>query len=309
MLTSPSGGVVGNAYAAAVDKASQYLPTQLSARRRDSAPPPLVVAVRLRGGGDVHLPLSPNSTLEELRGECERLAGVPAASQRLLVEEEERPAGGGGLVSALRSTASRLTSRERLRDSLVGWVNFLFLPEAVNREVRGRGVASWAREHVWPRLAGPPPLHVARATVVLLGGRRVGVELSRTATLLRLREAAERATGLPRDRQRLVVAEVPPPGALAAAFWAAARVAFAVCCLLAGAVASGARWLVLGPQGDQRMRVRVRTGEGGREVDVAVRRDLTLGQLHHLVQLTHGDGAELHGLVVLGGGGAGLTAG
>ena len=37
------------------------------------------------------------------------------------------------------------------------WVNYLFVPESINTELRGAGVLSWASEHVLPNLAAAPP--------------------------------------------------------------------------------------------------------------------------------------------------------
>jgi hypothetical protein len=300
---SASSSVVGKTYAAAVDCAAQYLPAPLSTRRRAAGPPPALVCIRPQRGDDVYVPIPVETSLQELRAICTRETGIPPASVRLFVEEEQRPEGGGGLVSALRSTAGQLGSRERVRDAVVEWVNFVFLPEAVNREVRGRGVVSWARERVWPRLHGPPPLHVAHAWVLLRGGRRALVELSATATLQRLREAVERQTGLAPERQRLVATEPAAEGPVQAAFWAAARLCFVLLCAAAGAAAGLARWLVLGAEPDQTIVLKLQPEGGGKAVDMSVRRDVTLGQLQHLVQLQHGDSVNLQG-VVLGGGSA-----
>jgi len=300
-----SPGRVSQTYAAAMDKASQYFPTQLSgplsSRRRSSQPsmPSILVVVRRHRADDLYIAVPPDSSLLRLREACEIECGVPVASQRLFIEEE-RPVGGGGLVSALRSTASQLTSRERVRESLVDWVNFIFLPEAVNREVRGRGLVSWFKENVLPKLQDPPPHHVAHATILLLGGRRGRLELSSTATVQRLREAAERQTGLPVDCQRLVISEQIPHSLLVHLFWSCARVVFALSAAAVGVGVAWVRWIVLGPEADQTMTLQLQTHDG-KAVHLAVRQDVTLAQLQHMVQLNHGDGVNLQGLVLAGG--------
>jgi len=299
-----SPGAVGKTYAAAIDKAAQYLPTQLStslsSRRRSQSAglPPVLVSVRRQLGEDVYIPVNLDTSLQQLRDVCERESGVPSPAQRLFVEEETSTSG-GGIVSALRSTASQLTSRERVRETLVDWVNFIFLPEAVNREVRGRGLMSWAKEHVLPRLQGPPPPNIATATVMLIGGRRGWVELSSTATLHRLREVVERQTGLPSERQRIVIAEEAPQGVFVQLFWAVARVGYVVAGAAVGVAVAWARWLVLGPEADQTIKLKLQTLDG-RAVSMAVRQDVTLGQLQHMVQLQHGDSVNLQGLVLAG---------
>ena len=171
LLLSPGSAVVSKTYSAAVDRASAYLEPLASL---SSESPSLHGALPARHpfrsvrrdapGEDIHLTVAVETSLQQLREGCERATGIPAAHQQLIIEEE-RPAGDGGLMSALRSTASHLTSRERVVASVSDWVNFMFLPEAVNRELKGRGLGAWAKETILPHLQGPPPPHIAQITV------------------------------------------------------------------------------------------------------------------------------------------------
>ncbi|KAH7617202.1 hypothetical protein Ndes2526B_g07795 [Nannochloris sp. 'desiccata'] len=305
-------------YAAAVDKATQILPSSLtsslSSRRRPSSPPPVLIAVRLQSGEDLYLPVQLSTSLSQLPLLCAHEAGVPALDFRLVVEEE-RPASAPSLVSAIRSTATSFTSRERVKDTIVDWVNFMFLPEAVNREVRGRGILSWTREYIMPHLQ-PLPSNIAQATVHLLGERRGIVELSSTATISRLREAIERQTGLPIERQRIVMAQQAQHGPFQRLFWAVARLVYAAMLAVVGFVLSTARWVALGGESNHAITLQLRTthgdpggaggggigrgGKGGcsKPIQLEVRKDMTLAQLQHMVQLQHGDSVGLEGLIL-----------
>jgi hypothetical protein len=302
--------------AAAADAAAAYsaayLPTQLSgslsARRCGAEPPAVDVAVRAprRGAAParaelLRVPL--DTPLRELAAQVAGLTGAPPGRQRLLIEEAEAADGeAGGVRAALRAAAARL-SRGSLRAAAVEYANFLFLPEAVNREVRGRGLAAWYREHLRPRLAGPPPLGRAAATVALLGGRRVFLDLDARRPLAALREAAARAAGLPLARQRLVVVAAPAPGAAAALLWAFLRLVYAICCAAAGAAGGAARWVLLGPDADacgadERITLRLQGGGAPRGEELALRPDLTLGELQAMVAARSGDALDLSALVL-----------
>ncbi len=208
-----------------------------------------------------------------------------------------------------------------MKDTLVDWVNFMFLPEAVNREVRGRGIVSWTREYIMPHLQPVPP-NIAQATVHLLGERRGILELSSTATISRLREAVERQTALPIERQRIVMAQQAQQGPFQRLFWALARLAYAVMLAVVGFGLSTARWVALGSESNHTMKLQIRTkysgggagagggnGNGGggngagnsgksKPIQLEVRKDMTLAQLQHMVQLQHGDSVGLEGFIL-----------
>ena len=319
-------------YAAAMDKATQILPTSLtsslSSRRRPSSPPPILVSIRLQTGDDLYLPVGLSTSLSQLHILCTNQAqeaGVanPSSRFRLLIEEE-RPASAPSLVSAIKSTATSFTSRERVRDTFLDWVNFMFLPEAVNREVRGRGLVSWTREYIMPHLQPLPP-NIAQATVHLLGERRGIVELSSTATISRLREAVERQTGLPVERQRIVMAQQPHQGAFQRVFWTVARLVYAITLALVGFGLSTARWIALGSESDHTIKLQLRTKSGSNQfntssgggggdnlmnggsspsksgnkpIQLEVRKDMTLAQLQHMLQLQHGDSVGIEGFIL-----------
>jgi hypothetical protein len=305
-------------YAAAMDKATQILPASLTsslssrARRKSSSPPPVLVAIRLQNGEDLYLPIQLSTSLSQLALLCAHEAGVPTSNFRLVIEED-RPTSPPSLVSAIRSTATSFTSRERVKDTLVDWVNFMFLPEAVNREVRGRGLVSWAREFIMPHLQPLPP-NISQCTVHLLGERRGIVELSSTATISRLREAVERQTGLPIERQRIVMAQQAQHGPFLRLFWVVARQVYAIMLAVLGLVLSTARWIALGSESNHTMKLQLRTSGGGvcgggggpsasgksnnKPIHLEVRKDITLAQLQHMVQLQHGDSVGLEGFIL-----------
>jgi len=310
-------------YSAAVDKATQILPSSLtsslSSRRRPSSPPPVLVAIRLQSGEDLYLPVQLSTSLSQLSWLCAHETGVPAFNFRLVIEEE-RPASAPSLVSAIRSTATSFNSRERVKDTLVDWVNFMFLPEAVNREVRGRGIVSWTREYIMPHLQ-PLPSNIAQATVHLLGERRGIVELSSTATISRLREATERQTGLPIERQRIVMAQQAQHGPIQRLFWAVARLAYSVMLAIVGFILSAVRWVALGSESNHTITLQLKTKNGKRSrrpggdgpeyrgdkggsskpMQLEVRKDMTLAQLQHMMQLQHGDSVGLEGFILSSG--------
>lgn len=321
LLSIASSTGVSKTYAAAVDKAAQILPTSLttslSSRRRNPEPPPVLIAIRLQSGEDIYLPLPLTITLHELLQRCAEESHVPISTLRITIEED-RPTEPPGLLSAFRYTARSISSRERLREGLVDWINFLFVPEAVNREVRGRGLVSWFRIAILPHLLPPPPPHIAHVAVFLHGGRRGMVELSATATLGRLRDAIESQTGLTAERQRVVIAEQAQEGPVQRIFWTIARVIYVIWSLIMSALLALAKWVALGPERDQTVKLKLQcegvpAGEcgvgpipGSRPADsLEVRADMTLAQLQHLVQLQRGDNVGLQGLLLTSGTGGG----
>ena len=308
-----------------MDKAAQILPTSLtttlSRRRGPPEPPPVLVAIRLQRGEDIYLPLPLNLTLHELLQRCAEESDVPVSTLYIAIEED-RPADPQGLLSAIRYTARSISSRELLREGFVDWVNFLFVPEAINREVRGRGVVSWFRLAILPHLQPPPPPHIAHVAVFLQQGRRDMIELSATATLSRLQDAVESQTGLLAERQRIIVAEEARQGPMERALWVVARGMYIMWCAIIGVVLSWAKWVALGPDKDQKVTLKLQCegGEGAlgsigsgplpgsKATDsLEVRADMTLAQLQHLVQLQRGDNVGLQGLLLTSGSGGGTV--
>lgn len=92
------------------------------------------------------MPAQPCSVHAELGA-----AAKPAANRLPppAAEEPPRPAGLGGLLTAAR----RIGSREQLARSLQDASCFFLVPEGLGRELRGRGLAAWARESVLQPLA------------------------------------------------------------------------------------------------------------------------------------------------------------
>lgn len=317
-----SSGTLQTLLSMASQGATHVLPTSLSSlgslsRRRASGPVPLLVTVRLLASDDdLYLTVPPSTPLEDFLQHCAAETGVSAASLAFEIEEASAAAPAPGLLASLRATLGGL-SRERAKDTLIEWVNFMFVPEAVNREVRGRGVLSWTRRAVVPHLQPPPPPHVLQATVTLADGRASHrIELGRRVSLGRAMEAAARAAGTPPERLRAVVAQQRRPGAAQRLFWAVARLLFAALCAAAG----WARWVALGPDaGGRTVRLRVEGAAlsgcdgpaNGSSASMEVRRDMTLGQLEELLQLRAGGdvGVELSGLLLRAAPGGGTDVG
>lgn len=300
-------------YAAAVDKASQYFPGRrslFSSSPLEISRLRLTVVVRHESSqssmphDSVELTVPASMSIKELRDVCAEETGVRVSSQRLFVEEQHLPlttSNRTGLVSRLRSTATQLSRKERVREMLIEFVNFIFLPEAVNREVRGKGVVSWFKENILPHLQAPPPLHVAWVSILMQGGRRSKVELSATATLWRLKEAVEKQNGIPIERQCIVIVEQAEVGIIAKMFWTVARYLFSAGCLIFGIIAAWMKWVFLGMEEEQTIQLRLERSQGdGPPINVAVRADMTLAQLRHMMQLQHGDDVNLEGLVLAG---------
>lgn len=64
-------------------------------------------------------------------GEHVARTGLPARRQFIVVAEDRARA--GGLTSLAKSVTRQLAAPRDLRASVVSWINFVFLPEAVNR--------------------------------------------------------------------------------------------------------------------------------------------------------------------------------
>ncbi len=77
--------------------------------------------------------LQPLSTTLLEAGEHVARTGLPARRQFFVVAEDRARA--GGLGSLAKSVTRQLIAPRDLRASLVSWINFVFLPEAVNRWV------------------------------------------------------------------------------------------------------------------------------------------------------------------------------
>lgn len=69
--------------------------------------------------------------LEEVRERIARDTGVPHHRQLIVVSEER--ARGGRLGDLAKRVALAFNTQRDLRSILISWINFVFLPEAVNR--------------------------------------------------------------------------------------------------------------------------------------------------------------------------------
>ncbi|KAK2078198.1 hypothetical protein QBZ16_004066 [Prototheca wickerhamii] len=256
-------------------------------------PPESEDTVRRLGGGVSQLEVAADVSLESLLAAAARLTS--ASSATLFEIEVEELRGEAGLRELLRSTATQLAHSKRRNWALLDGVNWMFLPESVSREVRGRGFLAWLDRHVLPRLqadeaADPAAAHSVRVFVDLLGDRRVPLRLARDAPLQRLSAAVAARAGVPAARQRLVLVERAPLGAAGRAFWAAARALYLWLLVLAryAGIALG----LLDPLADAPVSLRLLT-QSGRSVRLDVTRDLTLHQLAELAQAQYGEELDL----------------
>lgn len=287
-------------YAAAVDKATEYFPKRFSksiSRRRLTPIPLLSIAVRLQGvKEEAYISVPSQTTIYQLRELIERETGVSDRNQQLTIEED-RPHPPHGVISALKSTANQLSSRERLRGTLINFVNFIFLPEAVNREVKGMGISNWFQEHILPQLNGPPPPHITFAKVAGFGGRKSKIEISSTATIQRLKEEVEKQTGLPLGSQRIVVTELLPQNKFEFFFWSIMKVVHLLISFVLAKIASWIRWIVVGAKDEHEIVLKLQKNDGS-VIGFPVRQDTTLAELRHQVKLEHGDSIDLDAIVL-----------
>lgn len=288
--------MVSKTYDAVVHRASELLPAGLQGsfsissltRRRSPSPvppppaPTLHVAVQRVEGTEVILKLPADACLEELQRQCWEQAGVPAGLQRWYIEERRVEP---GLVNLLRNTATHLTNRDRMSRTMMQWVNYIFLPESVNKEIKGAGFIQWAHDNVWAHVALREPGRV-QVSVVLLGDRRYALQLSEQASLRRMLEVVEKQAGVPVERQRLVVAEQRPYTGLERALWSLVRAL--VACWRAVFQALGAVLEVAFPTDGTTLLAQV-LSEDGREVSVRWRGDMTLHQLQDLMEQQYGE--------------------
>ena len=103
-------------------------------------------------------------------GEHVAKTGLPARRQFIVVAEDRARA--GGLTSLAKSVTRQLAAPRDLRASVVSWINFVFLPEAVNRCA--------ALPHLW---ATDPPLLFISQTLMSLSlhiREHIGQGIART---------------------------------------------------------------------------------------------------------------------------------
>lgn len=187
----PAAKSASGVFAVLASSASHYLPASLSLRRRGSTdalapppPPPISVPIQLLSQHEASAEATDASSIEQLLQACSAAAGVPPAQLRVCVQgerrgpllcpprcwrrcahvntaappcsslaccraEEQGPTGLGGLL--------RVANRQRMARGLHDITAFLLVPEGLGRELRGRGLAAWARENVGCQLRAPPP--------------------------------------------------------------------------------------------------------------------------------------------------------
>lgn len=246
------------------------------------APERVLVPVHLLSGQEAALECPADSSLDELQLGCRKATGVPPALQSLVVQEEPLPGG-------LRSLGSSLGNQHHLKRQLEDWSTFLLLPEGLRRELRGQGLASWLKQHVWEPLQEPrqAPPGTAWVTVALLTGTRRPILLHSATTLRQLRREVQEHTGLPAGQQRLVVVQQREPGRVLCML----RMLLTVLVMLGSwLVAALRRALGVPPSSEVHMRLQT---ESGRQVELALSPDTTLREMQRMVWERHGEQLSL----------------
>jgi len=244
---------------------------------------------------DAYIDFPATITLYELKEYIENEKGLSLRHQILSCEEAHSEQ--NGFLSALKSSITHMTSRDRVRENFVDWINFFFLPEAINREVRGKGVGSWLKQIVMYHLESPPPMHITRCRVLGAGGRFTAVDVSSTATITRFKEEVEKQTTWPIGQYGIVISEEAQGGIIQRVLLFVVRAQYKLILIFLGIISSCLRWMVLGSNHNQLMKLKIQKNDKA-AVDFQVNQDITLADLQRQIQLQYGDRISLDGLLL-----------
>ena len=262
---------------------------------------PLAFDVALAGGKRLRVDLPHDTLLSELAPALASAAGCDPSHMRLLVVEDRARAGAPSLARSARAAARRLAAPAAgPRDALVSVLHFLLLPEAIAREVRGRGVTGWLRNSAaWRAVAGPaaaaaaapppppPPPDSVPLRVELLNGDAFTVHARGDATLAAARVSLEAGVGVLAEAQRWLAVQAPPPGLVTRAAAAAAVAGLGLASAAARRAAGAAAALAGVSSDDRRVAVVVRAGTGA-PVELDLPPEATLAQVRAAVDAACG---------------------
>lgn len=171
------------------------------------------IEVRLLSGADIQLRIECHQQLSSITELVSLQAGVSPDRQKFVISENKRRF--KGYSAAARDIAHSWTARKSTRSLVLGMVNYVFLPEAVNREFSGRGLLQWAKGGVGQYLKGG---HRAQGTIQLqvetLSGLLLALDLSADSSLRDMQTLVQQETGVLLDRQRITIEERLPPSKL-----------------------------------------------------------------------------------------------
>ncbi|EIE23303.1 hypothetical protein COCSUDRAFT_66260 [Coccomyxa subellipsoidea C-169] len=251
--------------------------------------------VKLLSGADLVMELPAEATLAEAREQVARSLGLPLRRQFFVVAEDR--ARSAGLSSLAGSVTRHLAAPRDLRGTLISWVNFIFLPEAVNRELYGRGLIGSLKATTWwqhlqekqnkAAQQSAPLKDGVRVQVETLAGQVMAVEVDAGASLAAMRAGIYQEVGIAAKQQRLIILERTGPGALTH------LTNTMLLNSLAGArsIMSAASWasctLMSALKEDTRFPIQVRTNCGA-SVALAVTGDTTMDQLREMVEARTG---------------------
>jgi len=285
--------------------------------------PPLRIPLLFLDGGSLPLTILPDASLEQLmqcahdevshfyshsdygtiKEKTSKSHNKNSMALRLCIEEGPSR---GGALSALKTAASHLTSWERLLSLSKQWANYLLLPEAVGKEVMGRGAFQWLKDNIWLYVGGTAE-EVAAMTakipvnVHLYSGQRVIVPVNSRLNIHQIKVAVNAHTGAGVDSQRLTVQQVHPPSWIESVVLSIVRLWLLI--VVCGVVAFvGPVIKAVKKQKDKmdHVYIRVNTKGGEGEVVVRVRRDCSLAELEREVGREYGEVLTLEGLCISG---------
>ncbi|KAK9824286.1 hypothetical protein WJX72_009186 [[Myrmecia] bisecta] len=155
-------------------------------------------------------------SLQQCKEQIEQQMVVPATRLSLIVVEERcRDSTGVGRLA--KHAARNWQARQPPHQTLLSWLEFVLLPEAINRELDGRGLVGWMQTMVRERLhelEQGEVLDTLTIQVELLSGKTLLLDADCETSLADGQSLVEQATAVPMHLQRWLISEKPLPSKL-----------------------------------------------------------------------------------------------